>query len=48
MIRRWKQDARFLDTLGFDVPACEIVLEDAKETLLRVVALFCTGEQSET
>jgi len=30
------------------VPACEIVLEDAKETLLRVVALFCTGEPSET
>jgi len=48
MIKRWKEDARFLDTLGFDVPACEIVLEDAKETLLRVVALFCTGEQSET
>jgi len=48
VINAGKKDARLLDTLGFDVPACEIVLEDAEETLLRIVALFGTAEQSET
>lgn len=34
-----------LDAFGLDVPACEIVLEDTEEALLRVVALFGTKEE---
>jgi len=37
-----EKDTRLLDAFGLDVPACEIVLEDTEEALLRVVALFGT------
>lgn len=33
---------RFLYSLRFDVPACEVVLKNTDETFLRIVALFGT------
>ena len=33
-------DARFLDTLGFDVPSCEIILQHANKSFLGFGALF--------
>ena len=38
-------NARFLDALGLDVPAGEVVLQDADEPLLWVVTVFCAACQ---
>jgi hypothetical protein len=37
--------ARFFDALWFEVPACEIELEDADETFFGFIALFCAVDE---
>ena len=45
--RGWNRDnARLLDALGLDVPASEVVLEDADEALLGIIAeVGAVGEE---
>jgi hypothetical protein len=38
--------SRFLDTLGFDVPTCEVILKHAYETFFRFFTQFCTASRT--
>lgn len=38
--------SRLLDTLGFDMPTSEVILENANKTFFRFFAQFCTANMT--
>ena len=38
--------SRLLDTFGFDMPTCEVILEHANKTFFRFFTQFCTANMT--